>query len=307
MTEPAAPHATVDPALAVEVRPERARRSVGGRALWTRVRHDHAALSGLVFVVLLLVVCAAAPIAAPYDPLAIAPADRLAAPGSLDHPLGTDTQGRDLLSRVIWGGRATLVAALVPVVLAALMGGALGLIAGYHGRWVRLATMRSLDVFFAFPAVLLAIAIAAVLGPGVRNLVIALTIVLIPAVARVAEGAAASVRELPFVEAARASGAPSLDVILFHVLPNAAVPILVYCFSLVGPVVVFAAGLSFLGLGVQPPQPEWGSMLNALRDTLWIAPVTSMIPGIPILLTALAFDLIGNAVRDALDPRLAAR
>ncbi len=276
-------------------------------AIRRRLRADVPALVSLVFLVLVIVACVAAPVVAPYDPLAIKPAERLASPGSLAHPLGTDSQGRDILSRLIWGGRATLLAAILPVVIAAVAGGALGLAAGYHGRLVRMVTMRTLDVFFAFPAVLLAIAIAAVLGPGVRNLVIALTIVLIPAVARVAEGAAAAVRSRPYVEAARASGAPDREVIVFHVLPNAAVPVLVYCFSLIGPVIVFAAGLSFLGLGVQPPYPEWGSMLNALRDSLWIAPATSMIPGVPILLTALAFDLVGNAVRDVLDPRLGDR
>lgn len=306
MREPGAP-AVVDPALPVDAPVDVTPRTAALLKVWWRLRRDVPALVALVFLGVVVLAAVAAPLVAPYDPLAIAPADRLASPGSLDHPLGTDSQGRDLLSRLIWGGRATLLTSVVPVFIAAVVGGALGLLAGYHGRLVRLLTMRFLDVFFAFPAVLLAIAIAAVLGPGVRNLVIALTIVLIPAVARVAEGAAAAVRDRPYVEAARASGAPDRDVIAFHVLPNAVVPVLVYCFSLMGPVIVFAAGLSFLGLGVQPPQPEWGAMLNALRDALYVAPVTAMVPGVPILLSALAFDLVGNAVRDALDPRLADR
>lgn len=297
----------VDPSLPASEAVDVAPRAASALSVWRRVRRDVPALLGLGFLSIIVLAAVAAPIVAPYDPVAIAPAERLAAPGSFAHPLGTDSQGRDLFSRLIWGGRATLLASVLPVLIAAVVGGVLGMLAGYHGRLVRLLAMRSLDVFFAFPAVLLAIAIAAVLGPGVRNLIIALTIVLIPAIARVAEGAAAAVRDRPFVEAARASGVPDRDIIAFHVVPNAVIPVLVYCFSLIGPVVVFAAGLSFLGLGVQPPQPEWGAMLNDLRNVLYVAPVTAMVPGVPILLTALAFDLVGNAVRDALDPRLADR
>ncbi len=276
------------------------------RAVWGRLRRDQPALASLVFLALLIVVCLAAPFTSPHDPLEIAPADRLAAPfASWSHLLGTDEQGRDMLSRLIWGGRATLLTGIGPVAIGTILGTLIGLIAGFYGGVTRTLAMRSLDVFFAFPAVLLALAIAAVLGPGVRNLIVALTIVLIPAVARVAEAAAVAVRGREYVEAARASGARDAEVMTFHVLPNIVPPVLAYAFSLIGPVIVFAAGLSFLGLGVQPPDAEWGSMLNRLRDSIYVAPFTSTIPGIPILLTALAFDLVGNSVRDALDPRLA--
>jgi len=271
------------------------------RRLFSR---DRAAAVSLLFLVALIFVTVAAPILGLKDPLTIVPIDRLASPGSPGHLLGTDEQGRDMLSRLVWGGRTSLVTGITPVALGGAIGALLGLVAGYYGRVVRVVIMRTLDVFFTFPAVLLAIVIAAVLGPGVRNLIFALVVVLIPAVARVAESAAVAVRSRDFVEAARASGASSARIILQHVLPNAAPPIIAYCFTLIGPVIVVAAGLSFLGLGQEPPYPEWGLMLNRLLPSIFVAPVTSMLPGLPILLTAFAFDLVGNGLRDLLDPRL---
>ncbi len=270
-----------------------------------RLSRDRLAAASLVFLVLVILVSVAAPLLGLADPLAITAADRLAPPGSPHHLLGADEQGRDMLSRLIWGGRTSLLTGIIPVAVGGAIGGLLGLTAGYYGGVARVVTMRTLDVFFTFPAVLLAIAIAAVLGPGVRNLILALVVVLIPAVGRVAENAAVAVRNREFVEAARASGAGSLSIMLQQVLPNAAPPIIAYCFTLIGPVIVVAAGLSFLGLGQEPPYPEWGLMLNRLLPSLFVAPVTSTLPGVPILLTAFAFDLLGNALRDMLDPRLA--
>lgn len=270
-----------------------------------RLGRDRPAAASLVFIALLVFVSVAAPLLGLKDPLAIVPVDRLAPPGSPAHLLGTDEQGRDMLSRLVWGGRVSLITGIAPVALGGGVGALLGLVAGYYGGWVRAATMRTLDVFFTFPAVLLAIAIAAVLGAGVRNLILALVVVLIPAVARVAENAAAAVRTREFIEAARASGASNLRIMLEQFLPHAAPPVIAYCFTLIGPVIVVAAGLSFLGLGQEPPYPEWGLMLNRLLPSLFVAPVTSTLPGVPILLTALAFDLLGNALRDLLDPRLA--
>lgn len=270
-----------------------------------RLERDRAATVSLVFLGLLIVVSVAAPVLGLQDPLVIRPLDRLLPPGSHGHLLGADEQGRDMLSRLIWGGRVSLVTGIVPVALGGVIGGLLGLVAGYYGGAVRVLTMRTLDVFFTFPAVLLAIAIAAVLGPGVRNLILALVVVLVPAVARVAESAVVAVRSREYVEAANASGASGLSVMLRQVLPNAAPPVIAYCFTLIGPVIVVAAGLSFLGLGQEPPYPEWGLMLNRLLPSLFVAPVVSTLPGVPILLTAFAFDLVGNALRDLLDPRLA--
>jgi peptide/nickel transport system permease protein len=269
------------------------------------LRRDRVAAGGLVFLVLLVLASVAAPILGLKDPLAIVPLDRLAPPGSPGHLLGADEQGRDMLSRLIWGGRTSLITGIAPVALGGAIGGLLGLVAGYYGGVIRALIMRTLDVFFTFPAVLLAIAIAAVLGPGVRNLIFALVVVLIPAVGRVAENAAVAVRSREYVEAARASGASNLRIMTQQVLPNAAPPIIAYCFTLIGPVIVVAAGLSFLGLGQEPPYPEWGLMLNRLLPSMFVAPVTSTLPGVPILLTAFAFDLVGNALRDMLDPRLA--
>jgi peptide/nickel transport system permease protein len=270
-----------------------------------RLSRDRLAAGSLVFLALLILVSISAPILGLRDPLVIVPVDRLVPPFSPGHLLGADEQGRDMLSRLIWGGRTSLVTGIAPVLLGGGIGGLLGLIAGFYGGVVRVLIMRTLDVFFTFPAVLLAIAIAAVLGPGVRNLIFALVVVLIPAVARVAENAAVAVRSRDFVEAARASGASSARIIFQHVLPNASPPIIAYCFTLIGPVIVVAAGLSFLGLGQEPPYPEWGLMLNRLLPSMFVAPVVSILPGMPILLTAFAFDLVGNALRDLLDPRLA--
>ena len=276
---------------------------------WSEIRrrlaHDRAAAVSLVFLLIVGLAAVAAPVLGLQDPLLITPLDRLASPFSSGHLLGADEQGRDMLSRLVWGARTSLITGIVPVIVGGGVGGLLGLVAGYYGGVPRTLTMRTLDVFFTFPAVLLAIAIAAILGPGVRNLIIALVVVLIPAVGRVAENAAVAVRSREYVEAARASGAGGLRIISQHVLPNAAPPVIAYCFTLIGPVIVVAAGLSFLGLGQEPPYPEWGLMLNRLLPSIFVAPVTSALPGVPILLTALAFDLLGNAFRDMLDPRLA--
>jgi peptide/nickel transport system permease protein len=164
--------------------------------------------------------------------------------------------------------------------------------------------MRCVDVLFAFPAVLLAIAIAVTLGPGTRNVIIALAVVLIPSVARVTESATVSACSQEYIEAAKASGVHDSSIIVVQLVRNVASAPLAYCFSIVGPVIVFAAGLNFLGLGIQPPAPEWGSMLYAFHDSLLVAPFTSIVPGIPIAIVALLFDVIGNAVRDVLDPRV---
>lgn len=292
---------TIDAAAAVS-----SRAAVNWRSdLLRRLVRDRPAALSLTFLVLLMLAAIAAPLLGLKDPLQIAPLDRLASPFSPGHLLGADEQGRDMLSRLVWGARTSLLTGILPVVVGGGIGGLLGLVAGYYGGLPRTLTMRTLDVFFTFPAVLLAIAIAAVLGPGVRNLIFALIVVLIPAVARVAESAAVAVRSREYVEAARASGAGGLSIIFEHVLPNASPPVIAYCFTLIGPLIVVAAGLSFLGLGQEPPFPEWGLMLNRLLPSIFVAPVTSALPGVPILLTALAFDLVGNSLRDILDPRLA--
>jgi peptide/nickel transport system permease protein len=275
------------------------------RAIWARFRTDRLATAALVLLSLIVVICIAAPLTSPHDPLATEAVNRLAPPGSPGHILGTDGEGRDLLSRLIWGGRVSLLTGVTPVLIGLVVGGILGLVAGYAGGITRTLIMRCVDVLFAFPAVLLAIGIAVTLGPGTRNVIIALAVVLVPSVARVTESATVSACGQEYIEAARASGASGLSIILIQLVRNVASAPLAYSFSIIGPVIVFAAGLNFLGLGIQPPDPEWGSMLYTLHNSLLLAPFTSIVPGIPIAMAALLFDIIGNAVRDVLDPRLA--
>jgi len=275
------------------------------RALWGRFRHDRLATAALAILALIVVICIAAPLTSPHDPLATQAVNRLAPPGSPGHLLGTDGAGRDLLSRLIWGGRISLMTGVAPVVIGLLVGGLFGLLAGYYGGVTRTVIMRCVDVLFAFPAVLLAIAIAVTLGAGTRNVIIALAVVLVPSVARVTESATISACSQEYIEAAKASGVNDASIIVFQLVRNVASAPLAYCFSIIGPVIVFAAGLNFLGLGIQPPDPEWGSMLYSLQSSLLFAPLTSIVPGVPIAIAALLFDVIGNAVRDVLDPRLA--
>lgn len=275
------------------------------RALWARFRTDRMATAALALVALIVVVCIAAPLTSPHDPFATDAVNRLLPPFSTGHVLGTDGEGRDLLSRLIWGGRVSLFTGVAPVLIGLAVGGVLGLVAGYAGGITRTVIMRCVDVLFAFPAVLLAIGIAVTLGPGTRNVIIALAVVLVPSVARVTESATISACGQEYIEAARASGVGDVSIILIQLIRNVASAPLAYCFSIVGPVIVFAAGLNFLGLGIQPPEPEWGSMLYTLHNSLLLAPFTSIVPGIPIAVVALLLDVIGNAIRDVLDPRLA--
>jgi peptide/nickel transport system permease protein len=275
------------------------------RALWVRFQHDRLATAALAVLGLIVVICIAAPLTSPHDPLATEAINRLAPPGSPGHLLGTDGEGRDMLSRLIWGGRTSLFTGVAPVLIGLLVGGVLGLVAGYYGGVTRTVIMRAVDVLFAFPAVLLAIGIAVTLGPGTTHVIIALAVVLVPSVARVTESSTISACSQEFIEAAKASGVHDSSIILFQLVSNVASAPLAYCFSIIGPVIVFAAGLNFLGLGIQPPDPEWGSMLYGLQSSLLVAPLTSIVPGVPIALTALLLDVIGNAVRDVLDPRLA--
>jgi len=223
--------------------------------------------------------------------------------GSRKYLLGTDEQGRDILSRLIWGGRASLLVGILPTVTAGALALALGLMAGYLGGVLDHVIMRALDVFFAFPLVLLAIAIVGVIGPGMGNQMFALAVVLVPYSTRVVRTATLSVKPLEFVEAARALGGSSGRLIGRHLLPNVLPPLLVYTSTLVGMMIVASAGLSFLGLGVQPPTPDWGVMVGNGRLVLYRAAHVATIPGIVIVVTALAFNFVGDGLREALDPR----
>ena len=221
--------------------------------------------------------------------------------GTPGYPLGTDELGRDMVARLIYGGRLSLFLGLTPVVLAFIIGTTFGVIAGYLGGFVNQAIMRTVDVFYAFPSVLLAIAISGALGAGIINSIVSLTIVFIPPVVRVAESVTTSVRNLDFVDAARASGAGHFTIMRVHVLGNVLGPIFVYAMSLIAVSMILASGLSFLGLGVKPPQPDWGLMLNTLRTAMYTQPVLCALPGVMIFITSIAFNLMTDGLRSAMD------
>jgi len=223
--------------------------------------------------------------------------------GTPGYPLGTDELGRDMVARLIYGGRLSLFLGLAPVVLAFLIGTTLGVMAGYLGGFVNQAIMRVVDVFYAFPSVLLAIAISGALGAGIVNSIVSLTIVFIPPVVRVSESVTTSVRSLDFVDAARASGAGPLTIMRVHVLGNVLGPIFVYSTSLISVCMILASGLSFLGLGTKPPEPEWGLMLNTLRTAIYVNPWVAALPGAMIFIVSICFNLLSDGMRSAMDVR----
>jgi peptide/nickel transport system permease protein len=244
-----------------------------------------------------------APVLAPYDPAAGSIRLRLAPIGAPSHPLGTDEQGRDMLSRLLYGGRMTLLSGLTPIAVALVFGGVLGILAGYLGGAVSAVIMRTSDVFYAFPAILLAIAISGALGPGLGNTLISLSVVFLPRIIRVAEAVTVQTKALEFVSAARASGAGSWPIVRHHLLPNVLAPILVFTSTQVSLSIILAAGLSFLGLGVTPPAAEWGLMLNTLRQSIYVNAWVPALPGVAIFVVSMAFNLLSDGLRDAMEVR----
>jgi peptide/nickel transport system permease protein len=271
---------------------------------WRRLRQDRFALAGGAIVLLTLFLALAAPLISPHDPLAQDSSIRLSPIGAPGHPLGTDGNGRDILSRLIFGSRTALLVATVPVLVAAAIGLVAGLVAGYRGGWVDAVVMRIADVLFAFPAILLAIAIVAALGPQLLNAMLALAIVFIPAFARLVRASVLSLKQRDFVLAAEASGATAAAIVGRHILRNALPPIVVFATLQTGQMIIFASALSFLGLGVQPPTPDWGSMANDGRNSMLVAPWVTTLPGIAIFAVSVGFNLLGDGLRDALDPTL---
>jgi peptide/nickel transport system permease protein len=257
---------------------------------------------------LLLVTAGAvlAPRVAPYDPYDVDQTLRLHPIGTPGHLLGTDELGRDVFSRLLWGGRTSLPLAVIPTVIALGLGAVLGLTAGFAGGWVDHIVMRILDVVLAFPYILLAIGIAAVLGPGVFNAILAVTVIGIPVIARLTRANVLSLREQEFVLSAIACGATTSRILFRCIFPNCVSILVVYGTLGAGAKVIASASLGFLGLGIQPPQPDWGTMLAAGRLHLLVAPHVTTIPGLVIFAVALAFNVLGEAVRDALDPRMPA-
>ena len=272
-------------------------------ARFARLRLDPAALCGLVILLLFALTALLAPVLAPYDPVATNPVDRLQGPSST-YGLGTDQLGRDILSRLMWGARLSLGSTAIAALSTMIIGVGVGVIAGYYGGWVDNILMRVADVVLAFPGLILAIAIVGMLGPSVQNVVLGLTLVWWVSYARVTRSLVLSLRERDFVEATRAVGATDRRIMLRHILPNVLSPLIVLVTLDSGRLLLTISGLSFLGLGAQPPTPEWGAMLNAGRTALQKAPQLMIYPGIAISLTVLGFNLLGDGLRDALDPRL---
>ena len=269
--------------------------------VWRRLWRKGSFRIGSAIVLVLLLVALFAPQLATHDPRTMVRADRLQPPSS-SHYLGTDEFGRDIFSRIVHGSRVTLRIGVISVGISLFAGGLIGLVSGYTGGWVDLLVMRFIDIMMAFPAILLAMAIVAVLGPGLENTMIAVGIASVPGTARVVRSSTLVVREQVYVEAANAVGASHLGIMMRHILPNVAAPIVVLVTLQFPAALLSAAALGFIGLGAQPPTPEWGAMLVAARTYLRQAPWMANMPGLAIMLTVLGFNLIGNAVRDVLDP-----
>jgi peptide/nickel transport system permease protein len=265
---------------------------------------DRAATAAALVLLVVVVFAVAAPWVSTHDPLETDPAHRLMPPLSGGYLLGSDELGRDIFSRLAFGGRTSLVVALLPVSLAVLLGGAFGLVAGYFGGWLDALLLRLMDVLLAFPSVLLAVGIAAALGPGIRNMMVAMVIIGVPVICRLVRASTLQVRQLDYVQAARALGATNARIVLRQVTPNVVAPVIVFATLETGRMVILAAGLSFLGLGVQPPDPDWGAMLSSGRQSMLLGPHVATIPGLLICAVTLAFNVLGDGLRDALDPRL---
>lgn len=290
---------TLNPSPAAPVAVERSPgywASVGQRLLRNRL-----AMAAAMVLLALVAMAVLAPSLMPADPYASSILKRLKPIGTEHYPLGTDELGRDMLSRLMLGARLSLFMGITPVLLAFVAGSALGIVAGYAGGWINTIIMRATDVLYAFPSVLLAIALSGTLGAGVGNALLSLSIVFIPQIIRVAESVTTQVRTREFVDAARASGASALTIVRAHVLNNVLGPIFVYATSLVSVSMILASGLSFLGLGVKPPEPEWGLMLNTLRTAIYTQPWVAALPGAMIFVTSVSFNLLADGIRSAME------
>lgn len=266
-----------------------------------RLLRDRLATGCACILIVIIAAAIFAPLIVPTGALKNSIAHRLLPIFSPGHILGTDELGRDMLGRLIYGGRVSLLLGIGPVIIAVLVGGTMGVFAGFSGRLVNMIIMRIVDVFFAFPSVLLAVALAGAMGAGAMNCLIALSVVLTPAITRVAEAATTQIRGEGFVEAAFATGASRVQIITGHVFSNVLGPIITYASSQVSFAIVLASGLSFLGLGVSPPTADWGLMLNTLRQSLYVAPTNAVLPGLMILITSVCFNLLSDGLRTALD------
>jgi peptide/nickel transport system permease protein len=269
--------------------------------VFRRFRRDKVAVGAGIAVLLIILMALFADYIAPADPTRSSMLRRLRPIGTPGYPLGADELGRDMLSRLIHGARLSLFMGVVPVFIAFFFGSIIGVSAGFFGGRFNTVVMRTVDVFYAFPSVLLAIALSGALGAGIFNSLLSLTIVFIPPIARIAESVTTQVRSMDYVEAARASGANSGTIIRVHVLGNVLGPIFVYATSLISVSMILASGLSFLGLGTKPPTPEWGLMLNTLRTAIYVQPWVAALPGVAIFITSISFNLLSDGLRSAMD------
>jgi peptide/nickel transport system permease protein len=282
---------------------ERTRRGAEARSWHRRLRRDRVAMAAAIVLLLFVALALLAPVLDLADPIKTNPRNKTLPLFSDGHILGTDQVGRDMLSRLIWGARTTLMLGVTAAAFSTLVGLTLGLTAGYFGRWVDSIIMRSIDVLLSFPSILLAIIIVATLGPSLTNALIAIAILGVPFYVRLVRAEVLRMRNMEFVLAAQTAGATNRRIVLRHIMPNVVAPIIVTSSIHVGFLILEAGGLSFLGLGAQPPSPEWGAMVASGRNQLLLAPHVVLVPSAAIFIVVLAFNLLGDGLRDALDPR----
>ncbi|WP_078578823.1 ABC transporter permease [Salipaludibacillus agaradhaerens] len=273
------------------------------KIMWRKLRANRLAMAGGFMIIFLLIVSFIGPYFTVHDPLLPDVSSRLQGP-SAEHWFGTDHQGRDIFTRLIHGMSLTFYIGFSAVALGLIAGVLIGIIAGYYGKWIDTVLMRIMDVLLAFPSILLALGIIAVLGASLENVIYAVAIFSVPTFARIVRGSTLSVRKLEYVDAVRALGASDFRIIFKHILPNITSPIIVQATLSIATTVLAASGLSFLGLGAQPPTPEWGAMLAAGRNYMWEHPHVALFPGLAIVLVVLAFNVFGDGMRDALDPKI---
>ncbi|MDR0807160.1 MAG: glutathione ABC transporter permease GsiD [Enterobacteriaceae bacterium] len=271
---------------------------------WRKFRKQHIAVAAGIFVLFLVVIAILSPWITPFDPENYFDYEQLNEGPSAQHWFGVDSLGRDIFSRIIAGTKISLAAGFVSVALGAIIGTFMGLMAGYYEGWWDRITMRISDVLFAFPGILLAIGVVAIMGNGMTNVIMAVAIFSIPAFARLVRGNTLVIKNLTYVEAVRSLGASDWTIIMRHILPGTVSSIVVYFTMRIGTSIITAASLSFLGMGAQPPTPEWGAMLNEARADMVMSPHIAIFPSIAIFLTVLAFNLLGDGLRDALDPKI---
>ncbi|NEU13676.1 ABC transporter permease [Methylobacterium sp. BTF04] len=278
---------------------------VPSRGFWgqvgSKLLRDPVAMIAACVILTIVLVAVFSPWITPMDPYRGSMLRRLRPIGDSTYLLGSDELGRDMLSRLMLGGRLSLFIGVTPVILAFVIGSGIGILAGYVGGWLNTVLMRTVDVFFAFPSVLLAIALSGALGAGIFNSIVSLTCVFVPQIARVAESVTTQIRSRDYVDAARLSGASTFTILRVQVLGNVLGPIFVYATSLISVSMILASGLSFLGLGVKPPEPEWGLMLNTLRTAIYVNPLVAALPGLAIFIVSISFNLFSDGLRSAME------